>query len=364
MDERIDSLIAHNAYLYRLSTQSVNEILKQFNGLSNEKLSQLRDLLESLTESELTALAGGQYTTDSLKEVRTLMNQWFTGLTATLPETFAVSATALAVYEANYTARLIGEKIKEPNGKTLLNKARKKPFAGGMLIDYMFDKVAGDLRQRVEYTIRDGINSGQTTQQIVQKIKGTKKLNYQDGILNKSRQEINTLVRTARSHTANETHDDVYRQLGFEWLRVLATLDSRTCLFCAGQDGRVYHADDPKRPRFPVHPNNRTIYVPIKDKDAEMIGKRPYVADPLKRSVKDIPKDERDIGQVDANTTYKEWFARQNPDVQKAVLGKTRYDLYKSGKISVDRFSGDNGEILTLAELRVLDEQAFKDMGL
>lgn len=359
-----DALTTHNVYLQRLSTQAVNEILKQFNGLSNEQINKLAELLGELSQAELTALAGGQYTTDALKEVRTLMNAWYSSIVTVLPETFAVSTTALAVYEATYTAKLLNEKIKEPNGKTLFNKARKTPFAGGMLVDDLFTKIAGDLRQRVEYTIRDSINSGETTQKIVQRIKGTKKLNYQDGILNKSRHEINTLVRTARSHVQGTAMESVYQELGFEWLKVLATLDGRTCKFCASQDGKIYRRDDPKRPPFPsAHPNNRTIYVPVR-KDGELIGKRPFVADD--RPVKKIPKDQREgkIEQVNANTNYADWFERQTAEFKEQYLGKTKYKLYRDGKYPISRFVDETGQELTIAELRLLDAKTFKELGL
>ncbi|ENU92087.1 hypothetical protein F971_01974 [Acinetobacter vivianii] len=362
--ELLDVLIRHNVDLYRLSTGAVHEILKQFNRISNQNLATLLELLSNLSESELTALSGGKYTTKPLKEVRELLNEWFAGLSISLPETFAISAVSLAVYEASYLTQVYKQKVKVPEGKTLLQQAKKMPFSGGMLVDDLFIKITGDLRQRVEYAIRDGINTGKTTQQIVQTIKGTKKQEYTDGLLDRSRREVNTLVRTARSHIANQTQEAMYKKMDFEWLKVVATLDGKTCLFCAGQDGRVYRSDDPSRPKFPVHPHNRTIYVPVSDQEGKTIGKRPFVAD--ERSVKDIPKDERSgkVGQVDSNVKYKDWFSRQDATLQQSILGKTRYELFKSGKISIDKFSADNGSILSLKELKDLDAKIFKELGL
>ncbi|MES5607937.1 phage head morphogenesis protein, partial [Acinetobacter baumannii] len=113
----IEVLTQHQAYLYRVSSQSVNELLKIFNDESILMLAKLRDLLDELNDSEKMALASGQYTTSNLKEVRDLISQWFTAINTALPEAFAVSATALAVYEANYTAKLYGGKIEKPNGE-------------------------------------------------------------------------------------------------------------------------------------------------------------------------------------------------------------------------------------------------------
>ncbi|MFE1616582.1 phage head morphogenesis protein, partial [Acinetobacter baumannii] len=76
----IEILTQHQAYLYRVSSQSVNELLKIFNDESTLMLAKLRDLLDELNDSEKMALASGQYTTSNLKEVRDLIAQWFTAI--------------------------------------------------------------------------------------------------------------------------------------------------------------------------------------------------------------------------------------------------------------------------------------------
>lgn len=76
----IEVLTQHQAYLYRVSSQSVKELLKIFNDESILMLAKLRDLLDELNDSEKMALASGQYTTSNLKEVRDLIAQWFTAI--------------------------------------------------------------------------------------------------------------------------------------------------------------------------------------------------------------------------------------------------------------------------------------------
>ena len=102
-------LVQHQAYLYRLSSSEINSLLNQFNSLSNEMLSQLRDLLDELSEAEKSALMAGQYTTPALKEIRASIQAWQSSLLTTIPEAFTVSASALAVNEAIYQARILGE---------------------------------------------------------------------------------------------------------------------------------------------------------------------------------------------------------------------------------------------------------------
>ncbi|EPE9870611.1 minor capsid protein [Acinetobacter baumannii] len=359
----IEILTQHQAYLYRVSSQSVNELLKIFNDESTLMLAKLRDLLDELNDSEKVALASGQYTTANLKEIRDLIAQWFIGLNTALPEAFAVSATALAIYEANYTAKLYGGKIKKPNGEKLYAAAKKVPLVGGALVDELLSKIAETACQKVEYAIRDGINSGKTNQEIVQRIRGTKRLNYEDGFLSSSKTDIDRTVRTVRSHVANQAYLNSFNQIGFEYVRLVATLDGRTSKLCASLDGSVWEINDPTKRVPPLHPNCRSILVPV-EKDGQLVGERPFVMD--ERRVKDIPKEERSqlIGQLDANTTFREFFKKTDDFFQREWLGPKRYKLYKEGKFDFDKFFDPEGRLYTLDQLRKLDEQTFKELGL
>ncbi|KCX51555.1 phage head morphogenesis domain protein [Acinetobacter pittii] len=84
------------------------------------------------------------------------------------------------------------------------------------------------------------------------------------------------------------------------------------------------------------------------------------------RKVKDIPKDERSqlIGQLDANTTFKEFFKKTDDFFQKEWLGPKRYKLYKEGRFDFDKFFDPEGRLYSLDELRKLDEKSFKELGL
>ena len=362
----LDVLSQHQAYLYRASSQNVNDLLKVFDKLSNEQLVKLGELFENLTDSERKALQGLNFSSrakasKNIEEIKATLSEWFSSLNTELPVIFEQSAIALAVYEAGYTVALMGETLKV-NGEKIYQQAKKSPFSGGQLVDYLFKDISSSLRKKVEYVIRDGFSQGQTNQQIVQRIKGKKALDYKDGILQSERHVIERQVRTARSHVSTSTYIDTYKALGYEYVKVVATLDGRTCKYCASIDGKVFHIDDSSRPHFPVHPNNRTTYVGC-DKGGEVAGKRPFVAD--KRSVKDIPKDQRDgkIGQVDANTSFKSWFDDQDDGFKRKWLGKSKYELYTKGEYSLDKFADPlNKRGYTLKELKALDEETFNNV--
>lgn len=364
----LNALSQHQAYLYRASSQNVNDLIKIFDQLSNEQLLKLGELLEGLTDSERKALQGLNFSSrakasKNIEEIKATLSEWFSSLNTELPVIFEQSAIALAVYEAGYTVALMGETLKV-NGEKLYQKAKKIPFSGGQLVDYLFKDISSSLRKKVEYVIRDGFSNGQTNQQIIQRIKGKKALDYKDGLLESERYVIERQVRTARSHVSTSAYIDTYKALGYEYVKVVATLDGRTCKYCSSIDGDVYSIDDPTRPRFPVHPNNRTTYVGC-DKDGNIGGMRPFVAD--ERKVKDIPKDQRTgkIGQIDANTSFPTWFKNQDESFQKTWLGKSKYKLYESGKYPIEKFADPlNKRGYTLAELKALDKKTFEVAGL
>jgi SPP1 gp7 family putative phage head morphogenesis protein len=359
-DEKIlfNVLTQHQAYLYRASSRSVNELLKIFNDETMVMLGSLNIFLDELNDSEKIALAGGQYTTPNLREVRELIAQWFNTINVAVPEAFTVSAIALAVYEANYMAKLFSKVDKSQKAEELYTAAKKIPLAGGALVDELLSKIAETARQRVEYAIRDGINTGMTNQQIIKRIRGTKRLKYEDGLLNSTKIDIDRTVRTIRSHVSNQAYLNSFKQFDFKYVRFISVLDGRTSKVCASLDGLVWKIDDPAKRIPPLHPNCRSALVPV-EKDGRLVGERPFVMD--ERKVKDIPKDERSqlIGQLDANTTFKEFFKKTDDFFQKEWLGPKRYKLYKEGKFDFDKFFDPEGKLYTLDQLKKLDEQYF-----
>jgi len=64
---------------------------------------------------------------------------------------------------------------------------------------------------RVRDAIRQGFVEGQTTDQIVRRIRGTRANQYRDGILEISRRSAESVVRTAINHTANVARQELYK---------------------------------------------------------------------------------------------------------------------------------------------------------
>lgn len=358
----LDELIQHQANAYRASTAIVNELNKQFNSSSNALASELRDILDELSNAERAALVVGKYTTDRLKDFKAAFDEWYQSVAVTLPELFLASSVAYVAYESAFMAQLYGESA-GIKAEKVVRAFRSAPVASGALFDELFKDLAESTRKQALYAIRQGIQDGLTNQQIVAEIRG-KRTNdgYVGGIVEQAKHRIEANVRTARSTLANDAYQEVFDVLGYDYVKFVSVLDGRTTKICMSKSNEVYKSSEP-HPKPPLHFNCRSILVGV-NKDGNIEGKRPFVASD--KPVSKIPKDQRNsvIGQVDANMGFKEWFALQDEEFQKKWLGRTRYDLYKNGGYKLDKFVDPLGLEYTIDELRQMDSNIFKKLGL
>lgn len=123
--------------------------------------------------------------------------------------------------------------------------------------------------------------------------------------LSRSLQHMLTVMRTETLRTFRHTTMETYKQSqAVRGYRRLSARDRRCCVACIAMDGKEFPLTEP----FASHPNCRCAMVPV------IIG---Y---------------EIDIGSGE------KWFNRQPAEIQQAMLGPQRYELWKEG-MAFDRFS-------------------------
>lgn len=229
--------------------------------------------------------------------------------------------------------------------------AFSRPFQGRLLKEWMSGLEEGRAA-KIRDTIRIGMVSGETTSQIVQRIRGTRAEGYADGILNRSRRDIEAVVRTAIGHVANTARDQFYQ--GNEQLvkavRWVSTLDSRTSEECRIRDGKqftpVSHKPIDHKIAWSAGPGRlhfccRSTSVPVV-KSWRELGIDLDEMTPTERASMD--------GQVPADTTYPEWLRKQSADRQDEILGKAKAAMFRAGT-PLDRFYNDKGQALTLEQM-------------
>jgi NAD:arginine ADP-ribosyltransferase./Phage Mu protein F like protein. len=267
---------------------------------------------------------------------------------------------AIAGYEAGFQQRLIGSALPiawdfvSPSAEMLKAAVTARPFQGRLLKEWVseLDQAKG---RRLRDAIRLGVIQGETVDQIVRRVRGTKALNYADGVMSIGRRGAEAMVRTAVAHTTTAARDELYAAnadliAAEQWV---STLDTRTCPHCMGLDGQKLAVG--KGTRTPAHIACRCIRVPITRSWRE-----------LGFDIDDLPAGTRASmnGQVSATETYDSWLRKQPAAVQDEALGPSRGALFRSGGLSVDRFTNRAGDELSLEQLKAKEDAAFGRAGL
>lgn len=264
-----------------------------------------------------------------------------------------------------------------------------KPF-NGYLLSGWFDNLKNAEQRRLIATLQTGMINGETTDDIVRKVIGTRKNNYTDGVVAMTRRDATAVIRTATNHVSNAARDLVWQEnsdviTAKVWA---STLDGRTSAGCRARDGRAVPMGNNKLPPElkplhpagitpPAHVNCRSTMVAYID-GVGLIGQRPYVTDTRTRNNREVDfrrlaKErgttiaevrrewaEKNIGRVPNATTYNDFLRRQSAEFQDEVLGKTKGKLFREGGLELQNFVDRDGNELTLKQLEKTRPEAFR----
>lgn len=211
-----------------------------------------------------------------------------------------------------------------------------------------WDDLSRQTAARLKTQIGLGLSQGETQDQIIRRVRGTKANGFRDGVLEVPRQQAAAIVRTTTATVSAAARQETYRQMadvlkGVQWV---ATLDTRTCPVCGPLDGKVFDIDDASAPKPPQHWNCRCTTAPVVKSYRELAGLKPRAA----AQVSEGTRASID-GQVPEATTWTEWVDRQSVERQNEVFGVGRAKLYRAGKVTAKDLATRTGRIRTLAEL-------------
>lgn len=355
-DEIQDRTIRHMVYLERYKASEIRKILKELNNVVLPEITaKIEKRLNNILErgSDL-----GPDTTARLQKLEDELSKLARDLALGLKSKVNADLTELVGGEIDWQSDTIKHSLDFeidlvlPSPAAVAKIIQKTSFAG-LTLDQWYDGLSRSTQKNVMIAVNRGIVEGETTEQIIRRIRGTRALNFTDGVWQTTRNQAVTIARSTINHASNQSRLEFFKDnediiKGLKWI---ATLDSRTSVICAGLDGKVFPID--KGPRPPAHPNCRSTMTAVL-KNADELG------------IVDIPDGKRSSinGQVPASTTYGEWLRRQPVSVQDEVLGVTKGKLFRDGKLPIERFTSDNLKPLNLDQLRKLEKDSFKKAGL
>lgn len=266
----------------------------------------------------------------------------------------------LADIEAEFVARAINQGVQFEIATASFTREQVRGLVDGVLVQGApvsdwWGRQAGDTLQRFTDEMRLGISQGQTSAQLMRRIRGgTENGEPISGFMEISRRNADSLVRSATRAAAERSRDAVYEANEDILAAVVwdSTLDGRTTVQCAARDQLRYTVTD-KRPighDIPWGPGPGNLHWGCRS------SSRPETKSwrELGIDLDDLPPGTRASmdGQVAADTTFEAWLSRRSKVEQDAALGAGRADLWRSGAITFRQLLDANGRELTLEELR------------
>ena len=158
----------------------------------------------------------------------------------------------------------------------------------------------------------------------------------------------------------------------------VATLDIRTTIECARNDGETFTLGNGPKP--PLHFRCRSLRVPYINPDN--LGNRGYDASNNKEFLREFARENnlgtitnysqlprgykgaynkwsrkrirQEVGQVPATTSFQKWFDNQSSEFQREYLGPARFEIYRQHGLKLDKFVTRDGYELTVDQLNKL----------
>jgi len=237
----------------------------------------------------------------------------------------------------------------------------------GDTVEKAFRGIATKQHELLARNIRQGVFSGESTQEIArrmignlefgQKAKTSRQLALAGGERTKlANHQIRTIVRTSVNQVQNQASQAVYAANSkvapkYEYV---ATLDSRTSAVCRDLDGKQFAYN--KGPTPPQHFNCRSTTVPVVDFDG-LQKKYPSLEKPPVGKVVTRPSS---TGRVPQNTKYGDWLLQQDKKLQVKTLGNAKKVQYfkrlakkeGSGQKAIKKFVRDDDSERSLKDLQ------------
>lgn len=291
----------------------IAELLRKTKGVETRKrYNEIAKAIEALSKALRERIAEGLDTEEIIDSELDAQRKFINGYCGVKTDNFTLPATGQVLTAAEFA-----------------------PIVGSMTYQSYLDGIRDGLFNAWDSAVRTGYLTGETTQSIVKRVLGSTAGNAKladAGEIATLRNSVWRNTRTALQSFARVTRDAVYEANAdiFSGYKFLATLDKRTCPVCGALDGKIYKRLEDV-PKVPLHYNCRCIALAVvkgfdfSDTRASMNGK------------------------AGGKITYEEWLRAQPPDVQRDVLGTTRYKLCQTGA-PLDGFI-DNGRVMTVKEL-------------
>ena len=330
-DQLFDQTIRHAVLANRVTSGDVAKIMRLLNGKHFPKL--LGRIQRHLSKvggagpaQVFQSRKAHKYLVEAInKSVKDMMGELRKEITPMMQST-AANEAAWSHRTMRRTLKGTPSKVRKvPKG--VVKRGLTKKAMRGLPYNKWYDKLGRDTQTRLIQTINQGLAEGKGIDKIVRAIRGTRASGYTDGVLQATRREVTTLVRTAATHVKIQAKEAfaAANQDVIKGVRFVAVLDAFTTIICGGLDGKVFNVGEGERP--PMHHQCRSdiVYVTKSWKEQGFSSK----------VLKKFPRARLDQlnGKVTSVQSYNTWLKRQPAAVQNEVLGVAKGKAFRRGEI-------------------------------
>lgn len=265
----------------------------------------------------------------------------------------------------------------------ILEAVTKAPVVQGHPAADWWNGQSADLRQKFQGQMAQGVLLGETTPQLLKRLRGAGVFAQNDpnapaGVMKKAKRDAEALILTSAASISNTARMESFKSRpdlikGVQWL---ATLDGRTTLICIGLSGKQWRFPDMQPvghdkawPGVIAHWRCRSTQISVLYSWEELSGKKlPSLDDKtLQQRVDEILhsqgwSDEKINrsrvntqasmdGEVAKDLTYEDWAKTKGPTFIEQTIGPGRAALYNSGGMTFSDLTDQNNRPLTVAQL-------------
>lgn len=337
-----DALSRHQLFIQRLASGQVKKSLPIIRRMAREiRAALLNHDLTSFQTARLTALqleinaitkAAGvaleQQTLPAIQDFAAYEAQFTQKMLSG-----AVTVELAGVNSAALSRAIESAPMKLISGKKTISTTMAgifEIFAKGAATEVMTAAESAIMANEVAAKSKAGLAAGRTTKEIASDIFGM--------VNSRTKAQAETVVRTAANMAGSVARNELYKANSdvLKGEEYSAVLDGSTTITCASLDGNIYPVGVGPLP--PLHYNCRSVRVPVVD-DAF-------------KALREGSTRASMTGPVSSQTTYNSWLGRQSKEFQVEVLGVERAELFRSGGLTLSKFTDDSGRVYTLDELK------------
>ncbi len=375
-EQLLDREIRHGVFINRLSVSVARRMVALLNRTETDIVRQMREL-DPTTE---TGRIRQRRLERMLERIREINEETRKSVKAAQGAELVSAAQHEIAFRDSLIREVAGEAVTVsldmPSPSRIRAAALSEPFRGvhlrwatqGEHVDEAF-------RRRLKLVtteIKLGVVEGESIENIVKRIRGTRAANFKDGVLETSRREAVAIARTAVNSISNKAHQifvDENPSIYKAWLWV-SVLDNRTTAICRARSGKIFPIDGKGTvPGIPASRQGKPARIILTQPPSHVNCRSLKMA--ITKSFQELGIDAEDAPGLDGNIpdlpTYSEWLRKQPRDFVLDTLGKTKGRAFLDGDLPLDRFVDNaTGRELTIEQLREteLGQKAFKKAGL